>query len=1034
MNWTQAYTTMDSKVIKTDVIASEDAYFMATHVPFNNLEIVRGGQINSSGRAISEEQVYTELIYNPNNDHRFIIVRGNNGTGKSHLIRWLCARFKNDKERYNPESEKIIFLRRLSNTIRGAVKQILDEDIVFDEEMRNKLEKFVSSTQSMDADKFKLNIYHQFIVAVGGDTNDKPYGKGVRREISAFLTDARVEQHMLRPGGPVDRCYNAITAPSSEVFKGEASFSAEDFKLPRTIKKEIKNSGSSEAKTFMDELDEEKSIEKFVKYLNNFTPKVIQGCAEISSESTKDIFVQLRRALKKQGKNLTIFIEDFTAFTGLDSELITVLASEHGGENADLCRVTSVIGITDAYYAQFRDNFTDRVQYQINVTEDSYGYQDFLVEMTARYLNAIYSKQQDIEKWFSQGAKSEQLPTSGYFPPYDWEKYKLGEQEVTLYPFNRKSIVGLYEALYDAANTTKSHAKTPRMFLLHVIKEQLSMFFEGQEGAKWRFPSDNCIARVVSLNNAAHASEIDGMASIEKADKTRLKVLLSFWGDGTASASNGNVGGITKLFLNDISIGAFEGFGGVQKNPQDASHTGNTTAQVEPNNVGVVVTAQDKNERELDRRLNDINKWFNDGETLNYSADIRKWIKEFVSESINWAAEGVPAHIANKRFIASTAVYVEGQKETTDPQKALIKLSRTIEDKNLMIALVYHNYADGWGFENGVYFQLKAITWLEAHRSRIMSDVVLSDDYRRPVQYLKWCAEIEYIRAILLGRAINSTSEVEVAKEIFRRKEIGTNIDRANGNQAWNDLIQNLKSKNAEYYECNELLCEGLRTYMGTGLSSSKQTVGFFRGEELFSAIDELSSEDWVVPELPTKIPNVGVMHSAQHLKDISKHLGKVAESEDEIAIDAIKRIDAHVGKIDQDTIAKLVTSIKLLFIELSNEHIIFKSEIKAPFDAEAKDIAKELVGLCCLVKNAIDENNVIRKLALYSSNPLEKLKKYINAFNAVEKLAKDNTAKAKNEIKQLTGGKDILGMSQAGIVALTGAMNRIEKLEVQEC
>ena len=74
----------------------------------------------------------------------------------------------------------------------------------------------------------------------------------------------------------------------------------------------------------------------------------------LSSENAETIFAHLRRDLKKQGKNLTIFIEDFTGFTGIDQELITALSYEHGGDYQDLCRVTSVIGITNDYYYAFR--------------------------------------------------------------------------------------------------------------------------------------------------------------------------------------------------------------------------------------------------------------------------------------------------------------------------------------------------------------------------------------------------------------------------------------------------------------------------------------------------------------------------------------------------------------------------------------------------------------------------------------------------------------------------------------------------------
>lgn len=43
---------------------------------------------------LTEDEVFERLIYNPDNEHRMIIVRGNHGTGKSHLIRFLKGKFE----------------------------------------------------------------------------------------------------------------------------------------------------------------------------------------------------------------------------------------------------------------------------------------------------------------------------------------------------------------------------------------------------------------------------------------------------------------------------------------------------------------------------------------------------------------------------------------------------------------------------------------------------------------------------------------------------------------------------------------------------------------------------------------------------------------------------------------------------------------------------------------------------------------------------------------------------------------------------
>ena len=95
MSWEQYKSVMERYAIKTDDMATEDAYFMATHMPFSQLAVYEGGRTQSAPKMFSEEEVFSRLICNPENDHRMIIVRGDNGTGKSHLIRFLKAKLEN---------------------------------------------------------------------------------------------------------------------------------------------------------------------------------------------------------------------------------------------------------------------------------------------------------------------------------------------------------------------------------------------------------------------------------------------------------------------------------------------------------------------------------------------------------------------------------------------------------------------------------------------------------------------------------------------------------------------------------------------------------------------------------------------------------------------------------------------------------------------------------------------------------------------------------------------------------------------------
>ena len=113
MNWIDCSDRMDQYVIKKDGTAVDNEYFMATHVPFRELEFIEFGDTESKPINLTEEQIYEKYIVNKANKHQMIIVRGMNGTGKSHLICWLHNRFINDKDNYDGDKEKVIFLRCL---------------------------------------------------------------------------------------------------------------------------------------------------------------------------------------------------------------------------------------------------------------------------------------------------------------------------------------------------------------------------------------------------------------------------------------------------------------------------------------------------------------------------------------------------------------------------------------------------------------------------------------------------------------------------------------------------------------------------------------------------------------------------------------------------------------------------------------------------------------------------------------------------------------------------------------------------------
>ena len=113
-----------SYVARPDSITTSDGDFLMTHVPLRKLKVLDKYDISpSGGKSFSEEELYNQFVVNPDDKHQFIVVYGQSGTGKSHLIRWFAARFEQSK----PSNEVVLFIRRSDNTLKGTIRQLLEK-------------------------------------------------------------------------------------------------------------------------------------------------------------------------------------------------------------------------------------------------------------------------------------------------------------------------------------------------------------------------------------------------------------------------------------------------------------------------------------------------------------------------------------------------------------------------------------------------------------------------------------------------------------------------------------------------------------------------------------------------------------------------------------------------------------------------------------------------------------------------------------------------------------------------------------------
>lgn len=1027
MNWIELTHRMERSVIKKDSTAADSQYFMATHVPFRDLEVIESGDMATEPAHLSEEEIYRKYILNRANRHQMIIVRGQAGAGKSHLICWLYHRLVSDAENYNPDKEKVIFLRRLGNTSRGAVQQMLDAGMIRDEELKEKFQKFVQAGESQSEEEFKQTIYNAFVTKVQTDRSNGFYRPGTCKDIASFLQDLRVQNHLMEENGPVTRCYRMITAGANAGEMADGIFLPGDFAFPREMVRELKSKAGEEARSFyLDELHkDEEAMAKLAAYLNRFTSSVIQSCANITSENARDLFVDLRRQLLKEGKNLTILIEDFTSFSIVDSELITALAVENGGGYSDLCRVTSIIGITDSYYKSFRDNFTDRVSEQINVIEQSFSDEPFLLEMAARYLNGVYCEPELLETWYQQGARSETLPAAGFAPAYPWDSVLVDGKEMTLYPFTKRSLMAMFQGLKE---------KSPRHYLDYAIKQMFRQFAMDMADKDWSFPTIPSYITPPSMN-ITYASSVED-SNLPSRDKDRLKTLLSTWGDGTSASSNGCTGSIPNEFLKEIGLGSFSGLDQSQGG-QPKSGAGEAPPDgVQPDQTEVrpvqAPRVRSKAEVEYDRFCEDIQAWFEKKTKPNYDGDYFKWVGNFVAQAIPWQDEGIPAHFVDRRKNSGQFVMIEGSEKEIDPVMAAVYLPRTSESRNVLYGLATFHLHKNWDFPDGEYYQYVLISWLEKNKAEIKRRIYGPVTVQGEQPFVTWCLALEYLQRCLWGATPEGDGDA-LLKTLMGRQPEHTKVQRSN--PVWEQVVAGLRNASAAYAQANSLLLSGANTTMGVIGDSAPSTAKIYRYHELCNSLAHLQKKGWdVSDELGAYQEYKLYANTVKLLSELYGKVARVAQEEQRLAREAMGQLIRIVGETPtEDSLMDLVGEIQRFYAQCKQSNQVYRPELETQFSGEPKELAHKMMTLFERVREGEKITNPIEIIARFSDDPIARLKEYSSGLQKIAEFADV----VKRQFQQLVGCDQAAvdtDTARAVMDELDGILEITENLEVRPC
>ena len=973
------------EVIRIDTVTNTQSDFLATHVPVQNIHI-RKKWDSKSDNIMSEEKVFNKYILNAENNHQFIIVIGSSGAGKSHLIRWFAARL----EQAAPENEVVLFVRRSDNSLKGTIKQLLELPEVANIPNKEVYDRLVRATATIDNKKLKDMIYQNFIVEIKNDENDEILSNNEKKRLIELLQYEQFQMKLMQEEGAIDRIYQKVaeneTGDSRDVM---ALFDKVDFEVDINFCDDMYKNGAAKNAMKMANaiLADEEMPERLSDYMNTLVNKVIQTCAGLEPGDFEQVFIEIRKEIKRQGKNLTLLIEDVTAFTGVNVALLNVLTTEHTGlyESQELCRISSIVGTTEKYFnVNFMDNHKDRVTQFFYIPNDVFGEnKDSLYEFVGRYLNVMSLRSDVLEEWAKNGASIKEYPIHKGEEAADWDKIEIAKgKELSLFPFTKKAIYNLYMCIL------QPDYRTPRYLLRDVIERAMRNYLFKKES----FP-EFAIERINDIPFESLYVSTYIHQQVEESQADRVERFIRVWGNASDIEYEDNgmkyLGGMPISFYEDLEIPTFKG----RKSDKPIKTKVADGKKKDSDVDSTVMTPQESKTPKVDPAMADfllgqktLQIWI-DGGDLNVGTTTKDVInitkardeinKKFLISAINWQVEGVSLDNLNR--VKNTKDFIGFERQKRASKNALVILPADRETQGLIEAfLAYVTLGNGsWNFENSSMMVYRVQLWVEKWKKEIIEAVNTFE--KQQVDYQDCAIATEMIREIMQG--IFTGTKVEgIPTTNLMAKNLKKTSENAHCSE-WNSLVNMILNN-------DEKIKDVIIQYYNIIQGNLKSSQVFIRATEFNTNVRKIQKSKLYITDeqLMLNDPIPQRREIREIYEKIYSRIPKVAEAEIEKAKKTLEEVSKfwNYKDTDEEEIEDLVDKIKKFYETASDSLVNIHGDV--PVLDGIKKEAKTIAVAFGEAEKGIKCKDEIDVLLMFSKDPLSKLERFLSVLRKVQK------------------------------------------------
>ena len=526
-------------IMHREAAAPSRAVLLATHQPPH----VRRVAVTDAGR-YGEEQLVTEedllaLVREPGDGALIVPIVGASGSGKSHLVLWLRARFDEQPSAHR----KVIYLRKGDTSLARVIELILDGrgGGRFDE-LRTAVQR---ASRAMDVPEAARRLRDELALAAGridpaaAGPALAPYREHVRLHLVDLLDDPAYSTRLVGEGGALRRIVSqALEGGREEVAQLEPA------DLVAQLTTNELEALSLPAKDFLAQLQDPQLHAVALGVLNEVRDRCLSRVFGVEPLQLVRVMRDLREQLHVEDPQLelVLMVEDFTLLQGIQHDLLEAMIELPRREGRQvMCAMKTVMAVTRGFFDTMlaaSDTLRTRIAAQGYVYDLDVPYEGAATgavdraaaaDFAARYLNAVRVGAETLD------ARSPAVPNACDRCAHRDRCHDAfgtaGEARMGLYPFNEQAI--------DRMVRSRQERFGPRD-VLRALSETLAG--HGDELAAGRFPS-RAWARAFEPRDYGRPPLPTLPLTIEEQVKASAKpeqreIMLTFWGGAPQTLRN----------------------------------------------------------------------------------------------------------------------------------------------------------------------------------------------------------------------------------------------------------------------------------------------------------------------------------------------------------------------------------------------------------------------------------------------------------------------------------------------------------------